>query len=121
MELGHKLFTTTLLISPKKSQEKLEIIGKHIGDKYNIEFVFKDYRSGNGMHLQSEAVKINKLYRQDYCACMFALVAQREQQNRLKDELMSPISRQILPNSIEHRLSIFEQRDKNTVLYKEFF
>lgn len=121
IELGHTSFTTTLLVSPKKSQEKLEIIGKNIGDKYNLEFIFKDYRSGNGIHLQSEAVKTNKLYRQDYCGCMFALGAQREQQNRLLDELMSPISRQILPNSIEHRLSIFEQRDKNTTLHKEAF
>ena len=33
IELGHDKFTTTLLISPKKSQEKLEIIGNNLFKK----------------------------------------------------------------------------------------
>ena len=32
-ELGHNSFTTTLLISPKKSQEKLEIIGQKLEEE----------------------------------------------------------------------------------------
>ncbi len=35
---------------------------------------------------------------------------QREQQNRLMDEMFSPISNQVLPASIEERLEIYQRR-----------
>lgn len=111
-ELGHKSFTTTLLISPKKSQDKLQTIGDRLSKEHQIEFVFKDYRSGQGMHLQAAQVKENSLYRQNYCGCIFGLNMQRESQNKLCDELMSPIGQQILPESIESRLDIYKQRDE---------
>lgn len=110
-ELGHKRFTTTLLISPKKSQDKLESIGNTLAQEYDLEFIFKDYRSGNGTQLQGQAVKENRLYRQNYCGCLFGLQPQREQQNRLLDEMMSPLNRQILPQSIEERYALYKQRN----------
>lgn len=110
-ELGHKSFTTTLLISPKKSQDKLESIGNALAKEHELEFIFKDYRSGNGTQLQGEAVKENKLYRQNYCGCLFGLKPQREQQQRLLDEMMSPITRQVLPQSIEERYALYTQRN----------
>ena len=39
---------------------------------------------------------------------MFALSAQRESQDRLKDELMSPVTKQILPSSIEDRTELYK-------------
>ncbi len=111
IELGHDKFTTTLLISPLKSQEKLKIIGNRLANENNIEFIFKDYRVGQGMHLQAAQVKENKIYRQNYCGCMFALNIQREDQDKLCDELMSPINQQILPESIEDRLSLYNKRN----------
>lgn len=110
-ELGHTRFTTTLLISPKKSQEKLESIGNALAKEHQLEFIFKDYRSGSGTQLQSDAVKQNKLYRQNYCGCLFGLKPQREQQQRLLDEMMSPLNRQILPQSIEDRYALYTQRN----------
>lgn len=110
-ELQHKNFTTTLLISPKKSQEKLQLIGKKLSEEYDLNFIFKDYRSGQGTHLQASEAKANSLYRQNYCGCMFGLDAQRDSQNKLCDELISPIGRQILPESIESRLELYKQRD----------
>ncbi|XPV68821.1 MAG: epoxyqueuosine reductase QueH [Halarcobacter sp.] len=111
LELGHNKFTTSLLISPKKSQDKLEKIGSELQEKYNCEFIFKDYRSGNGSQKQGEVVKENSLYRQNYCGCIFALSDQREQQDKIMDEMFSPISNQILPESIESRLEIYKKRD----------
>ena len=46
---------------------------------------------------------------------------QREQQNRLMDEMFSPISNQILPASIEERLEIYQKRielEENDIEYK---
>jgi len=112
IELGHDKFTTTLLISPKKSQDKLEIIGKNLSTLYNCEFIFKDYRSGNGVEMQGKEVKEHNLYRQNYCGCMFGLNAQRDQQNKLTDELIYPIGQQIQPESIEERLALYQKRNE---------
>jgi len=112
-ELKHDKFTTTLLISPKKSQEKLEKIGKELQEKYNCEFIFKDYRSGGGVEAQGKEVKKNNLYRQNYCGCLYGLNAQRDHQQKLADELIVPISRQIQPESIEERLELYKKRNEN--------
>jgi len=113
VELGHNKFTTTLLISPKKSQDKLQIIGENLSEKYDLEFIFKDYRSGNGVELQGKEVKKHNIYRQNYCGCLYGLNAQREQQNKLTDELISSIGQQILPESIEERLELYKYRNEN--------
>lgn len=112
IELGESSFTTTLLISPKKSQEKLEIIGNYLENKTGIKFIFKDYRSGNGAQIQGLRVKENSLYRQNYCGCLFGLTVQREHQKKIMDEMFNPISNQILPESIEQRLELYKKRDE---------
>ncbi len=111
-KLSHDKFTTTLLISPKKSQDKLEKIGKELALKYDCEFIFKDYRSGNGVELQGLEVKENSLYRQNYCGCLYGLNAQRDYQEKLADELMVSIGQQVQPESIEERLLLYKKRNE---------
>ncbi len=111
LELGHDKFTSSLLISPKKSQEKLEIIGERLTKETGVKFIFKDYRSGNGGQIQGERVKENSLYRQNYCGCLFGLTPQREIQKKIMDEMFNPISNQILPESIEERLELYKKRN----------
>lgn len=120
IELGESSFTTTLLISPKKSQEKLEIIGNYLENKTGIKFIFKDYRSGNGAQIQGLRVKENSLYRQNYCGCLFGLSSQREHQKKIMDEMFNPISNQILPESIEQRLELYKKRDEFEKSNKEY-
>jgi predicted adenine nucleotide alpha hydrolase (AANH) superfamily ATPase len=120
IELGHSSFTTTLLISPLKSQEKLKNIGETIAYKNNLKFIFKDYRSGQGIGLQAKEVKNNSLYRQDYCGCIYALNIQREYQDKLCDELISPINKQVLPDSIEERIELYKQRDMLETTNQEY-
>jgi len=112
IELGHDKFTSTLLISPKKSQDKLQIIGERLTKEYNCEFIFKDYRAGQGQMLQGIRVKEHSLYRQNYCGCLFGLTPQRESQDKLMDEMFNPLSNQILPESIESRLELYHKRDE---------
>ncbi|MDY0051211.1 MAG: epoxyqueuosine reductase QueH [Aliarcobacter sp.] len=111
-ELGHDKFTTTLLISPKKSQEKLEIIGNNLSSLTGLEFIYRDYKAGNGAEIQGQKVKENSLYRQNYCGCLFGLSAQREAQDKIMDEMFNPISNQILPESIEERLELYKRRNE---------
>ena len=110
-ELGHDKFTTTLLISPKKSQEKLEKIGNNLSSLTGLEFIYRDYKAGNGAEIQGKKVKENQLYRQNYCGCLFGLSAQREAQDKIMDEMFNPISNQILPESIEERLELYKKRN----------
>ncbi|MGB3960785.1 MAG: diacylglucosamine hydrolase like protein, partial [Sulfurimonas sp.] len=49
-------------------------------------------------------------YRQDYCGCIFGLTMQRDQQDKLMDEMFSPISNATLPASIEERLAMYKRR-----------
>ncbi|NPA60215.1 MAG: epoxyqueuosine reductase QueH, partial [Epsilonproteobacteria bacterium] len=110
LEIGEKSFTSTLLVSPLKSHQQLKESGDVFYKKYGVEFVVVDYRANGGTQEQSKVTKEQKLYRQDYCGCIFGLTKQREQQNILMDEMFSPISAQILPASIEERLKIYQKR-----------
>jgi len=110
VELGEKVFTSTLLTSPKKSIRQLKASGEALGRKYGLEFLAPDYRQASGTQEQNKIAKDSRLYRQDYCGCIYALGMQRENQNRLADELMSPLSGQIQPESIEERIRLYEDR-----------
>ena len=112
LELGEKKITTTLLVSPLKSQEQLKRVGDEFYKSHGVEFIAVDYRSGGGTQDQSRVTKEKQLYRQDYCGCIFGLTMQRDQQNRLMDEMFSPISGQTLPASIEERLYMYTKRNE---------
>jgi len=110
LELGEKRMTTTLLVSPLKSQEQLRRVGDAFHREHGVEFIAVDYRAGGGTQDQSRVTKEQQLYRQDYCGCLFGLTMQREHQERLMDEMFSPIDGRILPASIEERLAMYERR-----------
>ena len=109
-EMGETSFTSTLLTSPKKSLKQLQTAGDFLAEKYGIEFVAPDYRKASGTQEQNILAKEDALYRQDYCGCMYGLNIQRDQQNRLADELFVPVSGQIQPESIEERIEMYEKR-----------
>ena len=110
LELGEKSMTTTLLVSPKKSQEQLTRSGEAFHASHGVEFIAFDYRKNGGTNDQSRVSKEEQLYRQDYCGCIYGLTMQRDQQHRLMDEMFSPLTRQILPASIEERLESYQHR-----------
>lgn len=110
-DLGEKTFTTTLLTSPKKSLEQLHEAGIMIEKKYGVHFEAPDFRKGGGTQEQFAMAREEQLYHQDYCGCIYALTMQRDEQNRLADELFSPISKQIQPESIEDRIALYTKRN----------
>ncbi len=110
LEMGEKKMTTTLLVSPLKSQEQLKRVGDIFYEKHGVEFIAVDYRSGGGTQDQSRVTKEEQLYRQDYCGCIYGLSMQREAQDKLMDEMFSPISGAVLPASIEERLQLYTKR-----------
>ncbi|MBD5164627.1 epoxyqueuosine reductase QueH [Helicobacter sp.] len=85
-------FTTTLLASPMKSQAELFAQGETIARSWNLNFLPLDVRSKGGTKVQNELAKNAKLYRQNYCGCIFALKAQRNKPQRVALELLSSLS-----------------------------
>jgi len=63
-------FSTTLLVSPYQSQERIKRIGEEISEKIGPAFVYKDFRSG--FHASQLEAKRIPLYRQKYCGCVFS-------------------------------------------------
>ena len=69
---GYDYFTTTLSISPLKNAQKLNEIGKEISEKYNIDYLFSDFKKKNGYKRSIELSKEHNLYRQNFCGCVFS-------------------------------------------------
>lgn len=109
-ELGEATYTSTLLTSPKKSLTQLQVAGDALGKELGVSFLAPDYRKDNGTQQQNILAKEDSLYRQDYCGCLYALNIQRDQQQKLADELFVPVSKQIQPESIEERIEMYEKR-----------
>jgi predicted adenine nucleotide alpha hydrolase (AANH) superfamily ATPase len=107
--LGIKEFTSTLLMSPKKSIETLSSVGQEIAKQYDLNFLSFDFRKSNGTQEQFKLAKDDKLYHQNYCGCMFALKKQRQIQNKVDVELFKNISNTTEPNSIEEKIDLYNQ------------
>lgn len=123
-QIAHQMsldaFTSTLLASPLKEQKILYAEGDKIALHYGLFFVKIDVRSNGGTQAQSELANKDRLYKQNYCGCQFALNKQREKQKQLPLELMSNIGRQIVPGSNEERQLIFAMRDQCEQEGKEY-
>jgi len=115
-KIGDNKITTSLLMSPMKSHEQLESIGKVIKRKYGVDFLVPDYRKKGGTQAQQEFAKENQMYRQDYCGCIYGIWQQKQEQEII-DELITPYPFAVLPSSIEEKLEFYKNRlkleDKN--------
>ena len=77
---GFDYFTTTLSISPLKNAEKLNTIGKALSEEYGISYLYSDFKKKNGYKRSVELSAIYRLYRQDYCGCVFSKLEQEKRQ-----------------------------------------
>ncbi len=95
-EVAHKIhcveFTSTLLASPLKAQEELFSRGEKIAQEAHVSFLAIDVRSKGGTKIQGERAKSAKLYRQNYCGCLYALKQQREKSQKIPFELFSTLN-----------------------------
>lgn len=107
--INEKVITTSLLMSPMKSQEQLKDVAEKIKKKYQIDFLIVDFRKRGGTQAQQLYAKENQLYRQDYCGCLYGIYKQKKSQEVI-DELLNPITNQVLPASIEEKLDFYKNR-----------
>lgn len=78
-------FTTTLSISPYKNIKWLNEIGEELALKYNINYLYADFKKKNGYKRSVELSNIYHLYRQDYCGCIYSKV-ERDKIKALQDQ-----------------------------------
>ena len=65
-------FCTTLSISPYKNSEKLNEIGKILEKKYQINYLYSDFKKKDGFKRSNFLAKKYNLYKQDYCGCEYS-------------------------------------------------
>lgn len=73
-ETGADYFLTTLTISPLKNAEKINEIGERVAKEYGVKYLPSDFKKKNGYKRSIELSKEYKLYRQNYCGCVFSKV-----------------------------------------------
>ena len=78
-------FTTTLSISPYKNSNWLNEIGEELATKYNVNYLYADFKKKNGYKRSIELSNIYHLYRQDYCGCIYSKV-ERDKIKALQDQ-----------------------------------
>lgn len=66
-------FCTTLSVSPHKNSEVLNNIGKALEEKYDIKYLYSDFKKKEGFKRSNELSKKYELYRQNYCGCKYSI------------------------------------------------
>ena len=82
-ELNCEYFTTSLSISPYKVTHWINEIGYSLEKKYNVKYLFSDFKKEEGYKDSIKMSLENGMYRQDYCGCPFSL---EERNQRIKDK-----------------------------------
>ena len=69
-ENGFSSFTSTLFVSPYQQHERMAEIAARAGEKWGVEFLYRDFRPGFRAG-QQQARELG-LYMQKYCGCVFS-------------------------------------------------
>ena len=71
-ECNYDYFCTTLSVSPYKNSEWINKIGEKLQNKYNINWLYSDFKKKDGYKQSILLSKKYNLYRQDYCGCIYS-------------------------------------------------
>lgn len=65
-------FCSTLTVSPYKNAKLINEIGKDLEKKYDVKWLYSDFKKADGYKKSIELSKKYNLYRQDYCGCKYS-------------------------------------------------
>ena len=71
-EKGFDYFATTLTLSPHKNAEWLNEIGEKEGGRYEVNYLFSDFKKQGGYYRSTALSEEYHLYRQDFCGCKYS-------------------------------------------------
>lgn len=72
LEHNYDYVTTTLTISPLKKSAKINEIASILEKKYNIKYLYSDFKKREGYKRSIILSREYNLYRQDYCGCKYS-------------------------------------------------
>ena len=78
-------FTTTLLVSPFQKHELIKEIATSVSQETGVPFFYQDFRTGFKEGVMQS--KEEKMYRQQYCGCVFSEKERYAQVKRVKNEI----------------------------------
>ena len=73
-ENGYDYFTTSLSLSPHKNATWINEIGVELSKKYQMPFIYSNFKLKNGFQKSIEYSKQYNLYRQNYCGCHYSKI-----------------------------------------------
>ncbi len=79
---NYDYFATTLTVSPLKKSKTLNEIGEYLSKKYQIKYLYSDFKKQNGYLHSIELAKQYNLYRQDYCGCIYS----KKERERIRNQ-----------------------------------
>ncbi|MBQ2872642.1 MAG: epoxyqueuosine reductase QueH [Bacilli bacterium] len=71
-ENNYEYFSSTLTVSPHKNSKVINEIGFNLSKKYNIKWLYSDFKKNEGFKQSIELSKKYNLYRQNYCGCIYS-------------------------------------------------
>lgn len=77
-ENNFNYFCTTLSVSPFKNSRVLNEIGNMLEKKYDIKYLYSDFKKEDGYKKSIEYSKKYNLYRQNYCGCIYSKENKKE-------------------------------------------
>lgn len=84
-ENNYDNFCTTLSISPYKNSKWINEIGKDLEEKYQVKYLYSDFKKRNGYKMSIDLSKKYDLYRQSYCGCVFSYNEMQEYKKEIKN------------------------------------
>ncbi len=70
-ENNFEYFGTTLTVSPYKNSKQINLLGSVLENRYNIKYLYSDFKKEDGYKKSIILSNEYNLYRQDYCGCMY--------------------------------------------------
>ena len=78
---NYDYFCSTLTVSPYKNAKLINEIGNELAKKYQIKWLYSDFKKNDGYKKSIELSKKYNLYRQNYCGCIYSKKEQEEKKN----------------------------------------
>ena len=69
---GFAWYCTTLTVSPHKDPERINALGRAMGQRYGVRWLPSDFKKKNGYLRSITLAKEYGLYRQDWCGCAYS-------------------------------------------------
>jgi len=73
--------TTTLSVSRNKIIETIHDIGRALSEEFGVEYLDRDFKKNGGEDTSQQRSKQAGIYRQNYCGCVYSMVARKRKQS----------------------------------------